>query len=178
MRIEQIMRHDPTRVGPDEPVSRLIEWYANPGSRSRYTYVVDADGKLLGVVTMMEILALFMEPETICGHERGDLTEDAALTRISCTLMDRKDTPVSRIMRLDLPTVAPGGLFLDAHLLLRERKITALPVVDGNGVLVGEMTRRVLVKLLDTLLRDPELFTLKKDCKRLFESAGSEFFVG
>jgi len=51
-------------------------------------------------------------------------------------------------------------------------------VVDANGVLVGEITRRVLVKLLDTLLRDPELFTLKKDCKRLFESAGSEFFVG
>lgn len=178
MRIEQIMRHDPTRVGPDEPVSRLIEWYANPGSRSRYTYVVDENGVLLGVVTMMEILGLFMEPEVVCGHERSDISEDDALKRISCTLMDRKDTPVSRIMRHDLPTVAPGGLFLDARLLLRERKITALPVVDAGGVLVGEVTRRVLVKLLDTMLRDPELFTLKKDCKRLFESAGSEFFVG
>jgi CBS-domain-containing membrane protein len=178
MRIEQIMRHDPTRVGPEEPVSRLIEWYANPGSRSRYTYVVDADGKLLGVVTMMEILGLFMEPEVICGHERGDIPEADAMKRISCTLMDKKDTPVARIMRLDLPTVAPGGVFLDARLLLRERRITALPVVDAQGVLVGEVTRRVLVKLLDTMLRDPDLLSLKKDCKRLFESAGSEFFVG
>lgn len=178
MRIEQIMRHDPTRVGPDEPVSRLIEWYANPGSRSRYTYVVDENGVLLGVVTMMEILGLFLDADVVDGHERGSLTEGEVLKRINCTLLDRKDTPVSRIMRHDLPTVAPDGLFLDARMLLRERKITALPVVSADGVLVGEVTRRVLVKLLDTMLRDPDLFTLKKDCKRLFESAGSEFFVG
>lgn len=178
MRIEQIMRHDPTRVGPDEPVSRLIEWYANPGSRSRYTYVVNPNGKLMGVVTMMEILGLFLTPEVVEGHEKGLIADAEALKRISCTLMDKKDLPVSRIMRTDLPTVAPQGLFLDARMLLRERKITALPVVDGNGMLVGEITRRVLVKLLDTMLRDPDLFTLKKDCKRLFEAGGSEFFVG
>ncbi|MBI5520131.1 MAG: CBS domain-containing protein [Desulfovibrio sp.] len=178
MRIEQIMRHDPTRVGPREPVSRLIEWYANPGGRSRYTYVVDEGGHLLGVVTMMELLALFMDPDMICGHERGDITEAEAVKRISCALAEKKDTPVERIMRRDLPTIAPERSFLDARLLLRERKTTALPVVDASGVLVGEITRRVLLKLLDTMLRDPELFTLRKDCKRLFESAGSEVFVG
>jgi len=177
MRIEQIMRHDPTRVGPDEPVSRLIEWYANPGSRSRYTYVVDGQGVLLGVVTMMEILGLFLEKDVVDGHEKGVVADAEALRRISCALSEKKDLPVARIMRTDLPTVAPTGLFLDARLLLRERKITALPVVDGNGVLVGEITRRVIIKLLDTMLRDPELFTLKKDCKRLFDSS-SEFFLG
>lgn len=178
MRIEQIMRHDPTRVGPDEPVSRLIEWYANPGSRSRYTYVVDGKGKLLGVVTMMDILALVMEPEVVEGHEKGALSDAEAARRINAALQEKKLLPVSRLMRTDLPTVAPGGLFLEARQLLRERKITALPVVNADGVLVGEMTRRVLVKLLDTMLRDPDLFSLKKDCKHLFDSAGSEVFVG
>ena len=80
-------------------------------------------------------------------------------------------------MRQDLPTVAPSGIFLDARLLLRQRKITALPVVDAHGVLVGEITRRIIVKLLHTMLGDPELFTLKKDCKRLFDTS-SEFFLG
>ena len=178
MRIEQIMRHDPTRVGPDEPVSRLIEWYALRGSRSRYTYVVTPEGVLLGVVTMLDILTLMMEPDVVAGHERREISDTEAARRISCALAEKKDLPVSRIMRTDLPTVAPGGLFLEARLLLRERKITALPVVDADGVLVGEMTRRVLVKLLDTMLRDPELFTLKKDCKHLFEGTGSEVFVG
>lgn len=177
MRIEQIMRHDPTRVTPDEPVSRLIEWYANPGSRSRYTYVVDAEGMLLGVVTMMEILGLFLDADTVDGHEKGVIGDAEAIRRISCSLLEKKDLPVSRIMRTDLPTVAPQGLFLDARLLLRERKITALPVVDSRGVLVGEVTRRVLIKLLDSMLRDPDLFSLKKDCKRLFD-ASSEFFLG
>ncbi len=178
MRIEQIMRHDPTRVGPDEPVSRLIEWYANPGSRSRYTYVVNGQGKLLGVVTMLDILGLFLEPEVVDGHEKGAISDAEATQRINSALQEKKNLPVSRLMRSDLPTVAPDGLFLEARQLLRERKITALPVVNADGVLVGEMTRRVLVKLLDTMLRDPNLFNLKKDCKHLFDSAGSEVFVG
>ncbi len=178
MRIEQIMRHDPTRVGPDEPVSRLIEWYATPGGRSRYTYVVDEQGVLLGVVTMLDILTRIMEPELVAAHESGDLADAKALERIGCALAERKNLPVSRFMRTDLPTVAPSGMFLEARLLLRERRITALPVVDADGVLVGEMTRRVLMRLLDTMLRDPELFTLKKDCKHLFDGTGSEVFVG
>jgi CBS domain-containing protein len=178
MRIEQIMRHDPTRVGPDEPVSRLIEWYGNAGSRSRYTYVVDGKGKLLGVVTMLDLLALIMEPELVNEHEKGAISDAEAIQRINCALLDKKHMPVSSLMRTDLPTVAPGGLFLEARQLLRERKITALPVVDADGVLVGEMSRRVLMKLLDTMLRDPNLFSMRKDCKHLFDSAGSEVFVG
>lgn len=177
MRIEQIMRHNPTRVGESEPVSRLIEWYANPAGHSRYSYVVDGEGKLLGIVTMMELLSLFVEPEIVTAQEKAAISDAEAMRRISLALETKKNLPVSRIMRKDLPTVAPTGLFLEARLLLRQRAITALPVVDENGILVGEITRRLIVKLLDTMLRDPDLFTLKKDCKRLFETS-SEFFLG
>ncbi len=177
MRIEQIMRHDPTRVSPDEPVSRLITWYANPGNRSRYTYVTDKKGLLVGVVTMMELLGLFLPPELVDAHERGETTEPEVIHRVMATLGAHKDKPVREIMRSDLPTVHASDFFLEARLLLRERKITALPVVDGQGVLVGEVTRRVLVRLLDTILRDPDLFLLKKDSKQLFETT-SEFFIG
>ncbi|OGR38781.1 MAG: hypothetical protein A2051_10695 [Desulfovibrionales bacterium GWA2_65_9] len=177
MRIEQIMRHDPTRVGPDEPVSRLIAWYANPGNRSRYTYVVDKKGVLQGVVTMMELLGLYFPPELVDRHERGQTTEPQVIHTLLDSLKANKDKPVREIMRQDLPTVHATDFFLSARQLLRERKITALPVVDSQGVLVGEVTRRVLIRLLDSLLRDPDLFTLKKDSKQLFE-ATSEFFIG
>ena len=177
MRIEQIMRHDPTRVSPDEPVSQLLSWYANPGNRSRYTYVVDKKGTLLGVVTMMEVLSLFLPSELVDGHEQGRVGEAAVLTQVLATLTSQKDKPVREIMRTDLPTVRASGFFLDARLLLRERKFTALPVLDAQGVLVGEVTRRVLIRLLDTILRDPDVFQLKKDSKELFETT-SEFFIG
>ena len=177
MRIEQIMRHDPTRVGPDEPVSRLIEWYANPGNRSRYTYVVDKDGVLVGVVTMLELLGLFFPPEMVDGHESGGISEVEVVRKLQHALKANKNRPVRDIMRTDLPTVRASDFFLGARQLLRERKIRALPVVDGQGVLVGEVTRRVLVRLLDNLLRDPDLFTIKKDSKKLFETT-SEFFIG
>lgn len=177
MRIEQIMRHDPTRVGPDEPAENLIGWYANPGNRSRYSYVVDERGVLLGVVTMMELLNLFLTPDLVAGHEEGRLDENAALERLTANLVTGRGTPVRQIMRQDLPTVRPGDFFLSARLLLRERKITALPVVDPSGALVGEVTRRTLLRLLDMALREPALFSMKKDSKSLFGSA-SEFFIG
>jgi len=177
MRIEQIMRHDPTRVSPDEPVAQLISWYANPGNRSRYTYVVDKQGVLVGVVTMMEVLGLFLPPELVDAQEKGQAGEPEVLHRVMETLQRHKNKPVRELMRTDLPTVHASGFFLEARLLLRERKITALPVVDGQGMLVGEVTRRVLIRLLDTILRDPDLFLLKKDSKQLFETT-SEFFIG
>ena len=177
MRIEQIMRHDPTKVMLETPVSQLIEWYANPGNRSRYTYVVDKNGMFKGLVTMMEVLGLFLPKDLVDEHEQGALSEPEVMHRVSEALAKGKDIPASRIMRQDLPTVAASGFFLDARLLLRERQVTALPVVDGRGVLVGEITRRVLVRLLDIMLRDPELLALKKDSKRLFDTA-SEFFIG
>ncbi|MDQ7835390.1 MAG: CBS domain-containing protein [Humidesulfovibrio sp.] len=177
MRIEQIMRHDPTRVGPDEPVSRLIEWYANPGNRSRYTYVVDKDGVLVGVVTMLELLGLFLPPELVDSHENGALSEPEVIHKVKDILQTNKSRPVRDLMRTDLPTVRASSFFLDARLLLRGRGVTALPVVDGAGVLVGEVTRRVLIRLLDNILRDPDLFELKKDSKQLFETS-SEFFIG
>ena len=177
MRIEQIMRHDPTRVGPDEPVSRLIEWYANPGNRSRYTYVVNKKGQLQGVVTMMELLGLIFAPELVAGYESGETAEAEVVRKVLAAVNARKDTPVRQIMRTDLPTVRASDFFLGARQLLYERQTTALPVVDGQGVLVGEVTRRVLVRLLDNMLRDPDLFELKKDSKQLFETT-SEFFIG
>ncbi len=177
MRIEQIMRHDPTRVGPDEPVENLIGWYANPGNRSRYSYVVDERGTLLGVVTMMELLGLFLPPDLVAEQEDGRLDETQAVDRLMTNLQVGRGTPVRKIMRQDLPTVRPGDFFLSARLLLKERKITALPVVDFSGALVGEVTRRTLLRLLDMALREPALFSLKKDSKSLFGSS-SEFFIG
>jgi len=177
MRIEQIMRHDPTRVGPDESVSKLVSWYANPGNRSRYTYVVDKKGVLQGVVTMMEVLGLFLPPELVDGHEQGQTAEAEVLRKVLESLQANKDRPVRELMRTDLPTVHASDFFLDARLLLRERKITALPVVDSHGKLVGEVTRRVLIRLLDSILHDPDLFLRKKDSKQVFETT-SEFFIG
>lgn len=178
MRIEQIMRRDPSRVAPEEPVSRLVEWYANPGGRSRYTYVVDADGRLVGVVTMLELLNAFVDAELLEQAAHGAPSGDEALARMACALEAGKDAPVSTLMRQDLPTVVPDAPLMAAWPLLRQRAVTALPVVDADGRLVGEVTRRVLVRLLDALLRDPGLAELRRGCTRLGEGAGSEFFVG
>ena len=100
MRIEQIMRHDPTRVGPDESVENLIGWYANPGNRSRYSYVVDGRGVLLGVVTMMELLGLFLTPELVA-QGAGELYQDREAQRemmVRFAELDRRYRGASSLM--------------------------------------------------------------------------------
>ncbi|SNS17434.1 CBS domain-containing protein [Humidesulfovibrio mexicanus] len=173
MRIEQVMRRDLARIAPEEPLSRLVEWYANPGGRSRYTYVVDANGRLLGVVTMLELLNAFMD-----GGHGQDSSDEQELARIGRALEAKKCLPVSTLMRADLPTVAPDAPLLAARPLLRERGVTALPVVDAAGRLKGEVTRRLLLRLLDAMLRDPGLAALRTGCTQPDEGTGSEFFVG
>ena len=60
---------------------------------------------------------------------------------------------VSDIMKRDLVTVSPEDSTLEAIELMREHKISCLPVVKGE-TLVGILTERDLMNLAAALIRD------------------------
>ena len=76
--------------------------------------LVDADGKLSGLFTDSDLARLFEH------HREGAL-----------------DGPIGRVMTADPLRVETGTLMLDAVTLLATRKISELPVVDGDGRPVG-----------------------------------------
>src|SRR5688572_7499595 len=89
----------------------------------RHIPVVDEDGALAGIVSDRDLRAL--EIPTMVGEEYlGDLR--AAL-----------DAPLSSIMTGDVISVDLEATASEIVDLMLENKIGAVPVLDGDGVLVG-----------------------------------------
>ena len=79
------------------------------------TAVVDAAGRLLGVFT------------------------DGDLRRAVDRAIDIHRTPMRDVMTTGSKTIGPAALAAEAVHLMEQFKITALLVVDGNGVVVGAL---------------------------------------
>ena len=93
--------------------------------RFRHVPVLGAEDRLVGILTDRDLRRALPSP----------LMEIDAAGREA--LVD--DTPVSRVMTKDPTTIEPHATLEQAVGLLLERKIGALPVVDG-GKLVGIFT--------------------------------------
>ncbi len=76
--------------------------------------LVDADGKLVGIFTDSDLARLF--------ERRRD---------------DALDRPIQEVMTGQPLTVQVGTRMVDAVEVLQRRKISELPVVDGQGKPVG-----------------------------------------
>ena len=106
---------DRCRMAPDsETVRDVFVGLAVPGRRTGAIMLLDDDGKLSGVFTDSDLARLFE-------HRR-----EGAI-----------DRPIGRVMTADPLRVETGTLLLDAVALMATRKISELPVVDGDGRPVG-----------------------------------------
>ena len=105
----------------------------------RHVLVEDDDHRLVGLVSYRSVLRLISQ-------EGGEFDEDDA-------------RPVKMIMDRDPVTVAPETATLKAIELMRDRKVSCLPVVD-QGKLVGIVSERdfmpIAYQLLEERLRDDE----------------------
>ncbi len=128
LRVEQYMNTDLITVGPDEPVelvTHLMEW-----NRVRHVLVEDEDNRLVGIVSRRSLLPLVgsYDPESVDGP-----------------------LPVSEVMQPDPITVAPETSTLEAIELMRQHRISCLPVVK-NGHLVGTVTQDQYMEIAGRLL--------------------------
>ncbi|QOC24012.1 CBS domain-containing protein [Wenzhouxiangella sp. AB-CW3] len=128
--VGQFMATDLFTVRPDDIVdfaASLMEW-----RHVRHVPVEDDAGQLLGLVSHRQLLRLVA---------RGGRGEDAVTVR--------------DIMRSDPVTVSPDTTTVDAIRLMRERRLSCLPVAEA-GKLVGLVTEYDLLvvagRLLETYL--------------------------
>ncbi len=126
--VENFMTTDLFTVTEDEPVdlvADLMEW-----RRIRHVPVEDSDNKLVGIVSYRALLRL------LASGWRTDRD---------------KPVPVSEIMHRDPVTIAPETLTVDAITMMKEHKVSALPVVR-NGRLVGIVSERDFMEITRELL--------------------------
>jgi acetoin utilization protein AcuB len=105
----------------------------------RHLPVVDAEGKLVGMVTDRDI--------------RSALPSDLFHNPVTGTEKDRyASLQVKDVMATDLLTVAPRDTIQDALLLIETKKVGALPVVDEKGGLKGILSVRDLLRAFINVL--------------------------
>jgi CBS domain-containing protein len=128
--VGQFMTTDLFTVHPEDLVdlaASLMDW-----ERIRHVPVED-DGKLVGLISHRAVLRLVAR-----GHLDRAESEKVA---------------VREIMRTDPITVAPTTTTLQVLQLMRDHKVGALPVVDGDK-LVGIVTERDLIEVSSRLLEN------------------------
>lgn len=123
------MTCDPTSVGPNDSLQRVVELLRRRDIRS---VPVLEDGRLIGIVTDRDVrqvapaYPLFREEDEIRRYTEN-LTVTAAMTA-------------------DPMTIAPDAPLVEAAKVLETYRISALPVVDGTE-LVGMLTVTDLLRV-------------------------------
>lgn len=126
-RVEHHMRPlEQCRVAPDRgSVRDVFVSLSVPGRRTGAIMLVDGEGRLSGIFTDSDLARLFE-----CHRDR-DL-----------------DGPVSEVMTPHPVTVLVGARLTDAVAIMAQRKISELPVVDGDGRPAGLIDITDVVGLL------------------------------
>jgi arabinose-5-phosphate isomerase len=127
LKVEAVMRQgDDIRVAAqDEPVRAVFGKVRRPGRRTGAVMLTDADGRLTGLFTDSDLARLFEQ------------RRDEAL-----------DRPIREVMTPQPITVALGTRVVDAVDILSRRKISELPVVDGDGRPAGLLDITDLISMV------------------------------
>lgn len=116
IRVRDYMAHPAVTIGWEEPVATA--WRLMQTRRIRHLPVVDADGRLVGVVTEADL---------------REVTVGTDLAEAPPTLI------VGKVMTWRTDAVHPDSEIAEAARLMQDRKIAALPVVEGDRV-IGILT--------------------------------------
>ena len=138
MKIEKLMSENVITVGPDTPLREVAAMLAE--HRISGLPVVGERLQVLGVVSEADILLKEQGPGPRHGRIVGWLAGDGADTdKLSART-------AGEAMTSPAITIGRGAHVSSAARLMTETGIKRLPVVDGNGTLIGIVTRADLVR--------------------------------
>ncbi|HWI54396.1 MAG TPA: CBS domain-containing protein [Desulfobacteria bacterium] len=123
MLVKDLMTRPVITVQESTTVGEALEMQKRQGIR--HLPVISFDQSLLGIVSESDLVKVF------------PIGKD--LSPFEVNLLSR--TPVSKVMRGKLVTIAPQKLIEEAALIMRTENIGSLPVADENGKLVGIVTK-------------------------------------
>jgi acetoin utilization protein AcuB len=137
MFVSRSMTQEVITTDPEEDVFDAYEKMSQ--NRIRHLPVIDADGRLIGIVTDRDIRSAL--PYSMI----KDPTRTAEAEK-------EKDLKVMDIMTADPKTIGPHHTIQDALVLIQELRVGALPVVDKEGKLKGILSVRDLLRAFINVL--------------------------
>ena len=128
------------KVITTDPEASVFDAYEKMSqNRIRHLPVIDADGRLIGIVTDRDIRSAM--PFSMI-KDPGHTAETEKV----------KDLKVMDIMTTDPKTIGPHHTIQDALVLIQELRVGALPVVDKEGKLKGILSVRDLLRAFINVL--------------------------
>lgn len=123
MFVKNRMSPNPIWVSPEASIFEALDIMKQ--KKIRRLPVVDR-GKLAGIVTQLDLLKVSPSPAT-----------SLSVFEINYLIARMK---VGEVMAREVVTVTPDTIIEEAALLMRDNRIGGLPVVDGDGRVVGIIT--------------------------------------
>jgi CBS domain-containing protein len=136
MPVERWMRCPVVTISLDTSVKEAAALMRERGIR--HLPVLDAAHRLVGIVTDRDLR------HVICDVNVCRIGEDERPV----------DLTVRELMTWGVVTVRPAADLREAATIMRERRLGALPVVDAAGQVVGILTERDLIDVLQAVLRE------------------------
>ncbi|KYF86189.1 hypothetical protein BE20_29880 [Sorangium cellulosum] len=117
----ELMTENPRTVRVNDPIGEAVDVLQT--TDFRHLPVVDEQGELVGMLSDRDLRALQLP-----------YAEDAAVVDAA---LQKARMPVSTMMSSNVLSVGPDADVTELMELMLENKIGALPVVDGEGALLG-----------------------------------------
>jgi acetoin utilization protein AcuB len=139
IRVRDVMTKDPFTIDPEARLTTAMEYMK--AKKVRHLPVVDDDGQLVGIITDRDLRHAAFAPHLA---EQLSLRAQRRLRGLAQALEDLR---VKDAMTWVVVTTHPDATIAHAALLMFERRLGSLPVVD-QGKLVGILTERDILKAL------------------------------
>ena len=136
MKAREFMRRDLTSVERDATVGEVIYLMEQSGLSS--LPVLDDEGVLVGVISEKDLIRAALPGYLEMLHSASFLPN---LNQLSRRLKEMAREPVSKYMHSDVISVHPDDEDLQIADTLIRHELKQVPVVDGEGHLVGVIRR-------------------------------------
>jgi acetoin utilization protein AcuB len=139
MKVKEAMSKDPFTIDPEAPLATALDVMRS--RRLRHLPVVDEGGRLVGIITDRDLRLAAYGPVVA---EYLSARAQRQVRQVGETLENLR---VRDLMTWGVVTTRPEAPLAHAALIMAERRIGSLPVVD-DGALVGMLTERDVLEAL------------------------------
>ena len=143
MKVRDIMTKDLTAVEKDIPVRELIFILNN--AEMPNVPVVDEEGRLTGFISEKDLIRAALPGYFEMLHSTSFIPD---MNQLSRKLSQIADEPIEKFIRTTVMSVTEDDDDLQAADLIIRKGVKNVPVVDGDGRLVGRVRRIDLLRHL------------------------------
>ncbi len=155
-RVQDVMTTDVLAFSPDQNVQEAMAALVDRGVGG--APVVDADGRVVGVLSAGDLIVQEsrLHFPTVISLFGASLELPSSQRHFEEDLSKALGSEVSEVMDDDPITIGPDDSLESAATLLHDHEVSRLPVVDGDGRLVGIVARADILRSLIGSTASPE----------------------